>query len=454
MPPEPNSPVSIPSLHPDAVPLARDPQGRPLVVPANGEGWLVSRHTAGRPRVLLDPMKRPMVIPLRYSLADVDDILPPGAYKLELVDGHGELIEVVDAQGKARRVKVGLTLTGPHSASDRDDEGEDDEADDNDDDETGVERVGTRALKHDGGVSDLRYLLAANVRATRLAFEHNQRTLESGLRIAETLRESVQVLADSQAEIIKAVVSSRMPRNAAFVYPAMPPALPAGQIVDVAPRDADNGSEDDDEDEEEREPTWLDKAMPVVQAVAPGLNSLAAVFAAKMSGTAASPPNTDANLSSRATLSKNFELSDLNWMNAYRKAQAVAAAPAMAQRAPSASLMAQVMGDAALVERIMAIKTQLPPEDSAFLLDVVQQRGEAEQRAILDQLRSVDVSRAVALARHVVADLRAGMHAAATAPSASVPLARVAVVRVPAASVHPPSNDLPDEHLNNNATQE
>jgi hypothetical protein len=49
------------------------------------------------------------------------------------------------------------------------------------------------------GTSDVRYLLEANVRATQLVFQHNQRTLEAGLRMADTLREGIQTLADTQA---------------------------------------------------------------------------------------------------------------------------------------------------------------------------------------------------------------------------------------------------------------
>jgi hypothetical protein len=47
------------------------------------------------------------------------------------------------------------------------------------------------------------------VRSTQLAFQHNERTLEMGLRMAETLRDGVQALASSQADWIKSLASAR-----------------------------------------------------------------------------------------------------------------------------------------------------------------------------------------------------------------------------------------------------
>src|SRR5262249_17239596 len=49
----------------------------------------------------------------------------------------------------------------------------------------------------------------ANVRATQMAFQHNQKTLELGLRMADSLREGVQVLAEAQADWIKSAAGSR-----------------------------------------------------------------------------------------------------------------------------------------------------------------------------------------------------------------------------------------------------
>src|SRR3954447_4257538 len=72
-----------------AVPLARARDGTPIQLPDEGFAWRVRRHTGGRPRLHLDGSKQPMQLSLSYSMADLDDILPPGLYKLDLVDRAG-----------------------------------------------------------------------------------------------------------------------------------------------------------------------------------------------------------------------------------------------------------------------------------------------------------------------------------------------------------------------------
>ena len=47
------------------------------------------------------------------------------------------------------------------------------------------------------GATDVRLLLEANVRAMQAAFQHNQRTLEIGLRMTDSLRDGVRVLAEA-----------------------------------------------------------------------------------------------------------------------------------------------------------------------------------------------------------------------------------------------------------------
>jgi hypothetical protein len=89
--------------------------------------------------------------------------------------------------------------------------------------------------------SDVRLVLEANVRATQMAFIHNQRTLEIGLRMAETLRDSVQVLATSQADWIKSISSAR-----GFFRNAGQPIAP----VEVKQLTVTTGSGDDDENDD------------------------------------------------------------------------------------------------------------------------------------------------------------------------------------------------------------
>ena len=103
-----------------------------------------------------------MQLSLSYSMADLDDILPPGSYKLDLVDRAGMPL------GVTIDVEIGGLRNAAASESQDLDDG---------------------PISLSGGASDVRYVLEANVRSTQLAFQHNQRTLEAGLRMADTLRE-------------------------------------------------------------------------------------------------------------------------------------------------------------------------------------------------------------------------------------------------------------------------
>jgi hypothetical protein len=134
----------------------------------------------------LDARKQPMLFPLEYTIVDVEDILPPGNYLLDAVDKNGELLGVT----------IGVALGMPRNAESIDP-----------DNENNVPMVVPTTLPNT--TSDVRLVLEAQVRATQMAFIHNQRTLELGLRMAETLRDGVQVLASSQADWIKSLSSAR-----------------------------------------------------------------------------------------------------------------------------------------------------------------------------------------------------------------------------------------------------
>src|SRR5262245_35573966 len=79
---------------PSTVPLARDQDGNPIELPDGAIGWRIRRQTGGRPRLLLDSKKQPMLFSLDYTIADVEDILPPGSYLLDVVDKNGEPVGV------------------------------------------------------------------------------------------------------------------------------------------------------------------------------------------------------------------------------------------------------------------------------------------------------------------------------------------------------------------------
>jgi hypothetical protein len=73
-----------PQRSPSTVPLARDAEGNPVELPEGAVGWRIRRQTGGRPRLLLDHKKQPMLFPLDYTIADTEDILPPGNYLLDV----------------------------------------------------------------------------------------------------------------------------------------------------------------------------------------------------------------------------------------------------------------------------------------------------------------------------------------------------------------------------------
>jgi hypothetical protein len=210
-----------PQRSPSTVPLARDSDGNFIELPEGAVGWRIRRQTGGRPRLLLDSRKQPMLFPLDYTIADVEDILSPGSYLLDVVDKDGELLGVTIA------VSVGM----PRNA-------ESVELDNDNDDSASVAVPTTLP----NTTSDVRLVLEANVRATQMAFIHNQRTLEIGLRMAETLRDSVQVLATSQADWIKSISSAR-----GFFRNAGQPLAP----VEVKQLTVTTGSGDDDDENDD-----------------------------------------------------------------------------------------------------------------------------------------------------------------------------------------------------------
>lgn len=207
-----------PQRSPSTVPLARDQGGNPIELPDGAIGWRIRRQTGGRPRLVLDSKKQPMLFPLDYTVADVEDILPPGNYLLDVVDKNGETLGVT----------VGLPLGMTRNA----------ESVEPDNDNNAATVVPTTLPNT---TSDVRLVLEANVRATQMAFIHNQRTLELGLRMAETLRDSVQVLAGSQADWIKSISSAR-----GFFRNAGQPLAP----VEVKQLTVTTGRGDDDDEDD------------------------------------------------------------------------------------------------------------------------------------------------------------------------------------------------------------
>jgi hypothetical protein len=214
------------SMDASAVPLARDANGNVISLPNDAAAWGVRRDTGGRPRRLLGLDRKWLRFPLDTTIEDVEAMLGPGAYRLDLVNEDGSPLGVtvpvmigVEAEPEPTRPPMPRTdeplVTLPSSGT------------------------------------DLRMLLEANVRAMQLSFQHNERTLETSLRVVDSLRDGVRVLADAQSQWIKALASTHTIRNA--------PYYPVPRRDDDDDDDDDEGDENDEEDEEEEPPTFWGK---------------------------------------------------------------------------------------------------------------------------------------------------------------------------------------------------
>jgi len=188
---------------PTVVPLARDEHGRQLRVPAEAAHWRVRRHTRGRPRNVTGADRQPLRLPLDFTESDLEAMFGAGTYRLDLCDAAG------DPLGVTVTVALGDIEPPVHA-------------------ETAAAELAP-LVSLPASASDVRLVLEANVRATQLAFTHNERTLAASLRMADTLRDGLRDLANAQASWITAMASARgFFRNAA---PALP--MPAAHATGV-----------------------------------------------------------------------------------------------------------------------------------------------------------------------------------------------------------------------------
>lgn len=372
-------------------PLALDEAGSPVPLPEGGVGWRIRRHTRGRPKLQLDGSRQPMQFPLSYSLNDAEDILAPGTYRLDLVDAKGAPLEFTT------QIHVGGGLRNADADASE-------SPDDADNDNISARLPST--------ASDVRLVLEANVRSTQLAFQHNERTLTASLRMADTLREGIQALAEAQADFLKSMSSARgFFRNA-----APPPVLPAP--APPAANDAgddDDYDENDDESDEEVQPAaptnYFDLLMPFSEAIAgkvadlvPGLFVAMPAKQAQPADAAASGATSesqDPDLASRPFEAR--ELFDIGY--AHRKGEAKRAATE--RSAPAFPLHARVMRDPQLVRQIMAIKSALAPDEIETLMSAAGTWSDADQTQFLNTIKPLPATHAVVFCREVVATIRA-----------------------------------------------
>lgn len=283
-------------------------------------------------------------------MADLDDILPPGAYKLDLVDRSGMPL------GVTIDVEIGsLRNANPAESHDLDD--------------------GPVALS--AGASDVRYLLEANVRSTQLAFQHNQRTLEAGLRMADTLREGIQSLAETQADWIKSLVGSRgFFRNSAVPQLA---ALPA-------PAQTEHDTEEEEEGDE-LPVSSTDRAMELGLAVVTLINNFmtrpAAVAAPKQGG---------AKFDARSLF---------DWQHAARQGEAARASHGSAETARHFKSPAEVMAALPpdLVRKLFDVRAQLTADEQSQLMQLLSAIPPDELPSIATQLEPMSTEEVVAMVR-------------------------------------------------------
>lgn len=226
------------------------------------------------------------------------------------------------------------------------------------------------------GASDVRYLLEANVRSTQLAFQHNQRTLEAGLRMADTLREGIQSLAETQADWIKSLVGSRgFFRNSAAPQLA---ALPAPAQTE----------EDTDEEEEDEVPiSGTERAMELGLAVVTPINNFMSRPAA-----VAAPKQEGAKFDARSLF---------DWQHAARRGDEARAQHSGTETAPRFNSTAEVMAALPpdLVRKVFEVRGQLTPDEQSQLMQLLSAIPPDELPAIAAQLEPMSTEEVVAMLR-------------------------------------------------------
>ena len=223
----------------DHPPLARDALGNLLPLPEGTAAWRISRHTAGRPRVLTGPDGDAMRFPLSMTTAELVDLCGPDTYRVYALDELGEVLDFVATVQAAR----------PRNANVPD-----------------VRLAALRGPTDAAPTTDLRFALHALT------------------EIARINGEALRAISDSQADWIKTLAMNKgLPRNVAF--PAMLP----------PPREERDDDEEDDNDrdapEAEAEPADPN-ASPMMQflsTVTPLIPGLVATWQGKKADEATIP---------------------------------------------------------------------------------------------------------------------------------------------------------------------
>ena len=362
-----------------ACPLARDRLGNAIEVPPAAAAWGVRRKTGGRPRIMLGVDGRPLHLPLAYTIVDLENVLAPAEYMLDLVDVAGKPV------GGGVEVSIGRIVT----------EREDDDLDPEGEPTAAPSEPAAAML-----VTQMRLVLDANVRATQLAFQHNEKTAEVGLRAAEALRDAVRSMADSQADWIKSLASARgFFRNA-------PAALPAPVVAPSAVEEDDddeemNGRGDYEEARDEVEPHWVDKLMPHVVTLCQTVAPMAVAWA-----TSKRPSSRPDSGASGARTKPPFHWTDMfNWKKTHERLTAAreAAAREDAAKAGPSSESTEAAAVPPLgpeeMAHFIAIQSALTPDEANLARAVAAELSPVDLRTWLAELMQLSVPDAVAKIR-------------------------------------------------------
>jgi hypothetical protein len=381
-------------------PLARDSDGNPFELPDGAAYWRVRRQTGGRPRKVLGVDRQPLRVPLEMTAEELEDVLGPSSYLLDLHDqAHNSLNVTVP-------VTVGSGVDAP------------------DDEAREVAEASPAVVALPATTNEVRLVLEANIRAMSASFQHNERQLVTSQRMAETLREGVRVLADAQADWIKSLTSAKgYLRNAGSTT-----------VVAAQPKsDADEDDTTEHEEEEEyveeeyvEEKHWMDKFGEQLVPVMPMIMAWVGQKLAPSAGPAA-PTATSAPSEGEGLMGKIRNVVD------WRRAAEIGAAKRAKNAAPEAPTNGAAASEPTLtptdlmrltppdvVARIMRVAQAMTPEDRARLQALLGKLRAKDIPSVAEQIRGVADDRLAAylllVAESVEQDDRKRAEASTAAP--------------------------------------
>ncbi len=377
---KPTAPASFEVDHP---PLARDSAGNLLPFPDGTAAWRIARETGGRLFEIRGSDRAWIRIATETTAEHIAEQWGPGIYRVYALDAVGGSLQ------KEHVARWDLRNAGSESFASISSE------------------LRNGAVSAPTGSTDLRYALEAMTQMLR------------------TNSDALRVVAESHVDLAKSIAAAKgLPRNA---NPQALRALPPAESEDPDDPDDEDDEDDDYTGSDAGVPAWVNQVLvPLAPVIKLGSDYLSSKLMPKgdplspSATTTAGVHRNSAHASEEIDMdlvrAPDFEARDLaNLDYCYRKNQAKRAYKAQQDASSSSiSLTARVMHDPALVERIMAIKTELSPEDGTLLMQSVESAAEEQQTKLLAALKSQSVSQAVEFARTIAANLREGANVRTT----------------------------------------